>query len=110
MPHFRRILETCACWVRINDLGVCYGVRELDKVSRKHCTTSNNVGLFIFSFDSAEDVAFFGRGIQGVLPTELGLLTNMKYFVASGNAMEGTVPSEIGLLSDLRALDLVSAQ
>ena len=37
-------------------------------------------------------------GLQGHLPTELGLLTNVEYFDFSSNMMSGTVPTQVGNL------------
>lgn len=43
--------------------------------------------------------------LTGILPTELGSLTNLQYLTLYGNqALSGTVPSELGLLSALEFL------
>jgi hypothetical protein len=44
-------------------------------------------------------------GFSGTLPTELGLMTNLKFLFLSKNAIHGTVPSELGNLNMLGKLN-----
>ncbi|CAB9520215.1 Leucine Rich Repeat [Seminavis robusta] len=46
------------------------------------------------------------KDIRGRIPSELGLLTNLKYLSLRGNRISGEVPSELGMLSSLVELEL----
>ena len=45
-------------------------------------------------------------GLNGVLPTELGLLTDLTYLSASSNSLSGTIPTQLGQLSKLTGINL----
>ena len=42
----------------------------------------------------------------GSIPTEVGLLTNIRFLDLSENKFEGSIPNEFGLLASLQTLDL----
>jgi hypothetical protein len=44
--------------------------------------------------------------LRGSIPTELGLLTNLKELVLFANTLTGGIPTEIGMLTKLEYLDL----
>ena len=44
--------------------------------------------------------------ITSNIPTEIGLLTNLKGLGIDNNELTGTIPSELGLLTNMLALDL----
>lgn len=46
------------------------------------------------------------NGLVGVLPSELGLLTNLTSIKLGSNALFGTIPSSLGQLTRLQTLDL----
>ena len=46
------------------------------------------------------------NNVQGVLPKEIGDLSNLEVFIANGSAVTGILPAEIGRLSKLRILNL----
>ncbi len=46
------------------------------------------------------------NNLQGTIPTELGLLANLKELYLYGNQLTGTIPTELGLLANLKTLDL----
>jgi len=47
-----------------------------------------------------------GNNLDGTLPTEIGLLTNLQFFYLSGNNLFGTIPTQITLLDQLVQLGL----
>jgi len=49
----------------------------------------------------AEFLELTNGGFYGTLPTELGLMTNLKFVFVSKNAIRGTIPSELGNLNNL---------
>jgi len=49
-------------------------------------------------------------GLQGHLPTELGLLTNAEYFDFTSNFMSGTVPTQVGNLRSTYSFDARNAE
>ena len=49
-------------------------------------------------------------GIDGTIPTELGLLTRLTSLVLTETRLTGTIPSELGLLTKLRVLQLEKNQ
>ena len=46
------------------------------------------------------------RGLNGVIPPGLGMLTGLEYLSLSGNRLTGAIPPELGNLSNLRVLYL----
>jgi hypothetical protein len=44
--------------------------------------------------------------LEGTLPTEIGLLTNLETFVLESTNVDGTVPSELGNLVELEVLTI----
>ena len=49
-----------------------------------------------------------GLAYTGTLPTEIGLLTTLKYLQIALSNLNGTLPTEIGSLSELTTLRLPS--
>jgi len=47
-----------------------------------------------------------GSRLSGEIPSELGQLSDMKAFGASGGKFSGKMPSELGSLGNLASLDL----
>lgn len=48
-----------------------------------------------------EDLSLRESGIGGQLPTEIGLLTNLKRIVLGGEEFQGSLPSEIGMWTNV---------
>ena len=66
-------------------------------------TPSSNFPTDIF--DKAEfitDLDLSARGLQGSIPSQIGLLTNCEGLILSANNLTGSIPSEIGLMTSLR--------
>jgi len=47
-----------------------------------------------------------GNTLSGPIPSQLGVLRNLKYLTVSGNQMSGEIPTELGNLELLENLDL----
>lgn len=56
-----------------------------------------------------EGLQMKGSGIQGSLPSELGLLTDLNRFLLDVSPLTGQIPEELYHLTDLRALRVSSA-
>ena len=69
------------------------------------CNDENWYGVECYP-DGSFDIWLAANRLQGSLPTEIGMLSNLRSLSIGRNEVEGTLPSEIGLLTDLRALDL----
>ena len=119
-------------WICVNSVptsGVCTweGI-QCDESSTKveaiilplyslHGTIPTSIGLL-------SDLIYLnlnGNGITGILPSQLGYLTKMKYLdigatvniaqnIFNLNHLSGSIPSELGFLSLLRVLDLSGNQ
>jgi Leucine-rich repeat (LRR) protein len=57
-------------------------------------------------FPFLTDLWFADNEIVGPLPTTIGLMTNLRTFIAYGNQLDSTIPSNIGNVSDLTNLQL----
>ena len=55
---------------------------------------------------SIDRLEFEGNRLAGSLPTELGHLTELRFFYAEQGNIGGTIPTELGQLSNLLVLDL----
>ena len=60
----------------------------------------------LFIFVCAEFLSLESNAISGSLPTELGLLSSLRYLVLLDNKLTGTIPTEIGRLTRLEELDM----
>ena len=56
------------------------------------------------------ELHLFENKLNGTIPTELGLLSNMEQLDLYSNQLTGTIPSELGLLSNLMTFYLGSNQ
>mmetsp|Transcript_23144 Transcript_23144/g.33161 ORF Transcript_23144/g.33161 Transcript_23144/m.33161 type:complete len:284 (-) Transcript_23144:308-1159(-) len=86
------------------------------------CKLSNLRGLSVYNLDvigkisgecfsnlsELEMLSFSMTDITGTLPTELGLLPNLKAFTVSQSLLTGNLPSVLGLLTQLTFLDLTA--
>ena len=52
----------------------------------------------IYCLQSKDYLELTSGGFVGTLPTELGLLTDLKFLYVSQNSFSGTIPTEIGEL------------
>jgi len=57
--------------------------------------------------DSVEKIELEDNNLSGNLPTELGLLSNVKRLVLYNNRLSGGIPSEIGQMESLEELHLL---
>ena len=57
-----------------------------------------------------EELYLYDNKLNGTIPTELGLLSNMGWLSLYWNQLTGKIPSELGLLSNLELLVLDTNQ
>jgi hypothetical protein len=50
-----------------------------------------------------------GMGLGGTVPTEIGFLTALEQFIVYDTDLEGTIPSELGLLTNLERISMANA-
>jgi len=72
---------------RLSDESICewYGVQ---------CNSGGHVFGIHIAYNS----------LQGTIPSELGLLTSLRWLWVEGNSLQGTIPTELGLLTSLQDL------
>ena len=51
-------------------------------------------------------IALSSNNLQGTIPFEISLASNLEYLQLGENNIQGTIPSQLGLLSNLRSLEL----
>ena len=74
-------------------------------------TTPTEVTLWgeVYSIENTDSLnlsASFGHNLTGIIPPEIGNLTNLTYLSLSGHNLTGSIPPEIGLLTNLTWLNL----
>ena len=85
------------------DLSALYGV-TLDVDTRISCIDLDGLA------SCASGSRINGNNLTGVLPPELGNLSNLVYIDLSNNRLSGNIPPELGNLSNLEGLELNSNQ
>ena len=63
-------------------------------------------GIWTDSDGRVTNLDLQGNGLAGVIPPEIGNLTNLRDLWLSGNGLIGVIPSELGRLSNLQSLGL----
>ncbi|KAG5574170.1 hypothetical protein H5410_063936, partial [Solanum commersonii] len=88
-----------------------YGVICLNgRVNTLNITNSSVIGtLYAFPFSSLPFLEYFElslNNISGIIPPEIGNLTNLVYLDLSMNQISGTIPPQIGSLAKLEILHI----
>lgn len=79
----------------------------VDGVSQTNCDPCNGwYGIKCDSIGNIIELDLSNNGLEGYLPTDIGLLSSLKYIDLGDNNLEGSIPEEIGELVSLRYLDL----
>jgi Leucine-rich repeat (LRR) protein len=71
-------------------------------------TTPTEVTLWgvVYSVEDTDTLYLYNNQVTGVIPPEIGNLTNLTYLSLWDNELSGEIPSEIGNLMSLQALGL----
>ena len=98
-------------WLSDAPLGEWSGVEVDDEgrvtgVSLAWNKLSGLVPAELGELSNLRELDLAGNGLTGPVPTALGELSNLEHLSFSGNALSGPIPSELGELSNLRVLDL----
>ena len=64
----------------------------------------------VYSVEDTDTLFLYNNQITGVIPPEIGNLTNLTFLDLYGNQFSGEIPSEIGNLTNLTFLDLYGNQ
>ena len=67
-------------------------------------------GVITDSNDNVTNLKLGGNLLRGNIPSELGLLTNLRWLYLPDNHLQGEIPTELGNLTNLRRLDLSGNQ
>ena len=82
--------------------GTIYHHTELLKLGVGDCSFSMRLQSEIGLLSNLESFGFSNNeNIFGTLPTEIGLLTDLKHFYGKKNALVGPIPSEVGFMERL---------
>jgi len=68
--------------------------------------TEKNWAGVIVSGDTVTGISLYDNYVNGIIPPELGNLSNLQSLNFSGNSLSGTIPPELGNLSNLQKLIL----
>mmetsp|Transcript_15893 Transcript_15893/g.21280 ORF Transcript_15893/g.21280 Transcript_15893/m.21280 type:complete len:159 (+) Transcript_15893:315-791(+) len=90
--------------------GSPFPYRAYVAVSNFHQAFSNILCFLSLTFVSGlppvASLSLYNNQLEGAIPTEFGLLTNMVFFRLENNELNGTVPRELGNLSKINKLSL----
>mmetsp|Transcript_3656 Transcript_3656/g.4629 ORF Transcript_3656/g.4629 Transcript_3656/m.4629 type:complete len:103 (-) Transcript_3656:411-719(-) len=85
--------------------GSPFPYRAYVAVSNFHQAFSNILCFLSLTFVSGlppvASLSLYNNQLEGAIPTEFGLLTNMVFFRLENNELNGTVPRELGNLSKI---------
>ena len=65
-----------------------------------------NIWDYCFSIDSTYSIDLTGQNLNGPIPSDIGLLTNLTSLNLSANNISGSIPPELGSLINLNYLYL----
>ncbi|CAB9505996.1 leucine Rich Repeat [Seminavis robusta] len=83
---------------------------KLQVLDLSFADTTGTMPSELFRLTELGEILFWRNNhMTGTLPTELGLLSKLKFFSVRDTLMEGTLPTEIGLVTELRELDVSGA-
>ncbi|CAB9511672.1 Leucine Rich Repeat [Seminavis robusta] len=103
-----RILNVDNNKLRLMAGGLLWGL--FPSLEQVNFTSNQFRGKLHPNIKKCQNLTYLGAGDNfffGTLPSELGLLTNLKEFDVSGNVeLTGSLPSELGLLSSLQHVDI----
>lgn len=72
-------------------------------------TPSNWWGITVTS-GYVTQINLFNNQLNGSIPSELGVFTNLNWLILGSNQLDGSIPAELGNLSKLQILHLASNQ
>ena len=92
-------------WLTDNDLSTWYGVSAVNgKVERLFLSDNNLSGLIPSELGQLTNLKYLylhDNNLSGTIPSELGQLTNLEGLALHGNNLNGSIPSELGQLTNL---------
>ena len=98
-------------WLTDNDISTWHGVTVSDgKVTGLDLNQNNLTGMIpteLGNLTNLENLNLTGNQLSGAIPTELGNLTNLENLNLSFNQLSGEIPASLGDLSNLKELWLV---
>ena len=102
-------------WLSDAPLGEWYGVitNEADNVTHIQLHSNNLNGVLPAELGSLTNLKLLGLGnnqLNGTIPAELGKLANLEYLYLPNTQLSGPIPAELGNLTNLRSLNLEDIQ
>ena len=101
-------------WLSDNDISTWHGVRVSDgKVTHLDLSQNNLTGMIpaeLGNLTNLKSLVLVGNQLSGEIPTELGNLTNLENLNLSFNQLSGALPASLGNLSSLKQLWIVNNQ
>ena len=103
--------KTNTNWLSNRPLNEWYGVTtdSNDRVTQLVLTSNQLSGLIPSELGNLSNLRLLHlsfNNLSGSIPSELGNLSNLKSLYLDGNGLSGSIPSELGNLSNLRGLYL----
>jgi hypothetical protein len=78
------------------------GLATLSKsIVKRRISRILSIALILLFVDYAGTLNLFGNMVEGIIPSEIGNMTQLALVEFGDNFMSGTLPTEIGLLEDL---------
>jgi len=98
----------CGGGAIVDDCGVCDGYNlDMDECGNCQDQELHSVLLWGVCYNIDETTSILRpnqESISGLIPPEIGYLTNLEYLTLTGGSLIGEIPSEIGNLVNLRRL------
>ncbi|KAI2490855.1 hypothetical protein MHU86_23708 [Fragilaria crotonensis] len=97
--------EQIACnFLSISDMTECRSKVKFDPYNTGDTTNGSTIPSEIGLLTQLRYLSFYSKSLTSTIPSEIGLLTQLTYLHFGSNLLNSIIPSEIGLLTQLAGL------